>query len=156
MKRAISVACPVNMIKSHKDQLRYIWPKGKMKKTEREVENWRFWLHLGHTQYPHRTSGGDLKKGPYEPMHPPLQAPIDEQNGGLPHQLIHRFRIARHKRLRITLQNRPAHLRIRRHHRRTPKYMRPEHFPIPSINNMGTLVSIVHAFTYLHVYIMSV
>lgn len=72
-----------------------------------------------------------LEEGSNEAMDSPLQASIDEQNGGFPHQLRQRFRVRRHKRLGVAVQYASAHLCVRRNYGRTPKYMRLKHFPIP-------------------------
>lgn len=64
-----------------------------------------------------------LEEGSYKAMDSPLQAPIDEQNRRLPHQLRERFGVRRHESLCIALKNKLTHFCIRRNNCRTPKYV---------------------------------
>jgi len=85
-------------------------------------------------------AGGDLRlelrrleEGADEAVHAALQAAVDEQDGGLAHELRQRARVPRHEGARVALQHGPAHLRVRRHHRRRPEQVRPEHrAPVPA------------------------
>ena len=70
--------------------------------------------------------GGDLRlelrrleEGAEEAVHAPLQAAVDEQDGGLAHELRQRPRVPGHEGARVALQHGSAHLRVRRHHRRS-------------------------------------
>lgn len=73
-----------------------------------------------------------FEEGSNQSMDSPLQASIDEQNGGLPHQLSQRFRVRWHKGLWITLQHKSTHFCINGNYSWAPKYVRLEHLSIPA------------------------
>ena len=89
--------------------------------------------------------GGDLRlelrrleEGADEAVHAPLQAAVDEQDGGLAHELRQRARVPGHEGARVALQHEPAHLRVRRHHRRRAEQVRPEHrAPVPAPSSIS-------------------
>jgi len=81
-----------------------------------------------------------LEEGAREAVHPALQAAAEHQDGRLPHQLHERPRVPRHKRRRVGLQHRAAHLRVRAHHRRRTPQMRLEHLAVPENNRRTSTV----------------
>lgn len=77
---------------------------------------------------------GRLEEGPRQAVDAALEAAVDEEDGGLAHELRERARVPGHEGARVALQHGPAHLRVRAHHRRRPEQVRPEHrAPVPAM-----------------------
>lgn len=74
---------------------------------------------------------GGLEEGADEAVDSSLEVPVDQQDGGLPHQFGEGFGIPRHEGARVALQYAPADLRVGGHDRRATEQVRPEHLPVP-------------------------
>lgn len=73
-----------------------------------------------------------LEEGGDKAVDSPLQAAVDHEDGGLPHQLRQGLGVPRHEGLRAALEDESAHLGVGGHDRRAAEDVRLEHFPVPN------------------------